>query len=167
MAASIMACIAVPGGITAQTAATVAPGDSIPSFDQLAREILVLRLQAEAMRGSVTATLRGQPDGGAMTVGTSAWKDSVRAAQANIGMVEDAVLRLDAAFHAARHRRGVRLIAELTPLLAKARRALEQLSRADDARVARIAITHLAAGLEALLQTIDEGKRCCQMAAQH
>lgn len=151
----MMAGSAVPSALPGQSGATATARDSIPSFDQLAREVLVVRVQAEALRGSISAVLRGRRDAASIDVGTPAWNDSVRAAQTNLERVEADVRQLEAGFRGARHRRGVRLVAELTSLLGKTRRALGELSQAADAQAARIALTHLVAGLEALLQSID------------
>ena len=131
-----------------------------------ALENVLVGRHCRTREGVVSAVLRGRRDAASIDVGTPAWNDSVRAAQTNLERVEADVRQLEAGFRAARHRRGVRLVAELTSLLGKTRRALGELSQAADAQAARIALTHLVAGLEALLQTIDEGKRCCRISQE-
>jgi hypothetical protein len=150
MLACVVASVAAVDVLPAQL---LEERDSVPSFDQLAREVLVVRLQAEAMRGSLAGA----------TIGSGPWKDSIRAAELNVEQLTRGIHRLEVAFRDARHRRGMKLSAELASPLVKIGRALRALSTADDARIARAELTHLVAGLEALLQTIDQGKMCCQM----
>jgi hypothetical protein len=137
----------------ASAAPQVAAEDTAPTFDQLARRVLTLKVEVEWLRGRLDASGRsGRPVG---------WTDSVAAVRAGLGVLDTDARRLKAAYQSARHDKGVKLATELVALVGRASTSFSDVARARDERSARTAITHLAAGLDALLQKIAEGEACC------
>lgn len=142
----VMTGIAPAGALAAQGGAA----EATPTFDKLARRVLTLRVQTEGLRGRLES--EWQP---------IAWRDSLNAVRAGIEALKADARGLGAVYRRAGHARGVTLATELGALVDHARDSFNRLARATDARMGRTAVTHLAAGLEAMMQKITEGEACC------
>jgi hypothetical protein len=160
--------VGTASALVAQNSATVggevAVQDSAPTFDQLARRVLTLKVEVEWLR--VRSEDRSSSVAGDGRTGWRpfAWTDSLDAMRVGLDMLAADARRLETAYQSARHARGVKVASELIALVAGARDSFDDLPQARNERSARIAITHLAAGLDALIQKIAEGEACCKAA---
>jgi hypothetical protein len=159
VAIGLVTTVAVwPGALAAQVR------DSSPTFDQLARRVLTLKVEVEWLRGRLDD--RGSSAAGDGRTGWRplAWTDSLEAIQPGLDVLGVDARRLRAAYQGARHDLGLKLATELIALVERAGASFNSVVRARDERSARAAITHLTAGLDALIQKIGEGEACCKAA---
>lgn len=131
--------------------------ESAPSYDQLARSVLTLKVQVEGLR----ARIGQRPGGDAGEWRPAAWADSLTAIRSGLVALGSSTSQLEGMYRAARHRPGLRVATELRRLVERARYPVDSLTHAASPASARTAATHLAAGIEALLQKIAEGETCC------
>lgn len=130
--------------------------DSAPTYDQLARSVLTLKVQVEGLRARI-----GQRPGADGGWRPAAWADSLNAIRSGLVALGSSTGRLEGMYRAARHSPGLRVATELSRLVERARYPVDSLTQAASPASARTAATHLAAGIEALLQKIAEGETCC------
>jgi len=142
--------------------------DAAPTFDQLARRVLTLKVQVDALRARLeTPGSRGVGGGDGAAWQPVAWSDSLQAFRSGVGVLAQDARRLQAGYRSAHHDAGTRVATELIALTERVRTASDRLAVARDARSARTTITHATAGLDALVQKLAEGEACCKAILSH
>jgi hypothetical protein len=162
---STLGCFAfIVAGAGSTLAAQDGAADSAPTFDQLARRVLTSKVQVEALRARLDGRASSAADGSPGGWRPIAWADSLGAMRIGFDSLAADSRRLQRMYRKASHDQGLKVATDLVALVEGSREAFEALVRAANARSARAEITHVAAGLDALLQTIAEGEACCKKA---